>query len=347
MGRFVSMKGPLLLGEYPSGLEQRNTGESHPAMPEPRSEDRPIEPDPAGGAAAVRPADRLVIWGVSAAVIGVFLVVDLITPYAIEMGPVELIFVLVGICVGQADLIATWAVLSRGNLVVRLPWAILLAMAMWYALVLAGRAAHVTAIDDAVVLGVVLLAGVTIAQAPLWIAKRVFRWRLVLGADGPVEVETGPWQFTLQHLLLATFLLAVALAPLRKVLPPGPIGHVPFDRDLLVIVPAVIVCNLLVTVPCIWGALVLRTAVVPLAIGWLFYCVFLTGAELVVILAMGGRHASPPSAFMSLLVVNVGQCATVFGTLLIYRALGFRLVRARPPDAQELRHNKLTAFKER
>jgi hypothetical protein len=88
-------------------------------MSEPRIEDRPNEPD-AGRAeapAVARPAGRRVIWGVSAVVIGAFLVVDFITPYAIEMGSVALTFVLVGICIGEANLIAAWAVLAPGNLV--------------------------------------------------------------------------------------------------------------------------------------------------------------------------------------------------------------------------------------
>ena len=113
-----------------------------------------------------------------------------------------------------------------GNLIVRLPWSLLLAAAMWHALVLGGRE----------------FCGLTLEtapswcqspcrhdhpQVPLWIAKRVFRWRLIRGADVPVQVEQGPWQFTLQHLLLATFLLAVVLVPIRKVLPPGPVVRFP------------------------------------------------------------------------------------------------------------------------
>jgi hypothetical protein len=302
-------------------------------MSEPRREDRPIEPDAGAAepATVARPAGRLVIWGVNAAVIGIFLVLDFFTPYAMRPGINWWVFVLLGICIGQVDLIATWAVLAPGNLVVRLPWSLLLAMAMWYALVLGNRVWRFIAIENALLLGAVLLAGATIAQVPLWIAKRAFRWRLIRGPCDPVQADQGPWQFNLQHLFLATFLWAVALAPLRHVLPPGPIGHLPHDPELPVLLPAVIVCNLLVTVPCIWGALVLRRSMAPLAVGWLFYCGLLTCGEFAVLSAIF-RHSPNAEAGFRIFVVNLYQCATVFGTLLIYRALGFRLVRARPPE---------------
>jgi hypothetical protein len=298
-------------------------------MPEPPIEDRPIEPDGGEPAPPASPADRLVIWGVSAAVIAAFLVVDYLTPYV--MKPVEnwRAFVLIGICVGQVNLIAAWAVLAPGNLVVRLPWAILLAMAMWYALMLGGRAAHFITTQDAILVGVILLGGAVIAQIPLWISKRVFRWHLVVGADDPVQAQQGPWQFTLQHLLLAMLLWSVALAPLRQVLPPGPIGHFFPDRNLLVTLGAAVVCNVLVTVPCIWGALYLKTALVRIATGWLLYCVILTFIELLVLSAILWPPGILAEEYAHFLIANVGQCAAVFGTLLIYRALGFRLVRAR------------------
>ena len=138
----------------------------------------------------------------------------------------------------------------------RLPWSLLLAAAMWHALVLGGREFCGLTLETALVLGASLLVGIIIAQVPLWIAKRVFRWRLIRGADVPVQVEQGPWQFTLQHLLLATFLLAVALAPIRKVLPPGPVVRFPPGLgELFVDLAIALVSDLLISVPCTWGAL--------------------------------------------------------------------------------------------
>ncbi len=301
-------------------------------MSEPRIEDRPIEPDAggAGTAPVARPANRLVVWGVSAAVIGVFLVFDFIAPHATEMPSEAWVFLLTGICIGQVNLITTWAVLAPGNLVVRLPWSLLLTMAMWYALVLGNRVFRFFATEeDAIALGAVLLAGVTIAQVPLWIAKRVFRWRLVRGANEPGQPPRGPWQFQLRHLLLAMFVVAVALSPLRQVLPPGPIGRPSLDHERSVLLGAVIVCNLLVTVPCIWGALVSERAMLLFAIGWPFYCGILTFAEMVFLVLW-----LPPGyerVLAYIFGVNLCQGVTVFSTLLVYRTLGFRLVRARLP----------------
>ena len=213
----------LLLGAYPSGLEMGTTGWGLPAMSEPRTEDRPIESGAGGGdaAPAARPPKRRVVWPISGIVIYAFLLLDFVTPYEFHAGADWRTFVLVGICIGQVNLIAAWAVLAPGNLVVRLPWSLLLTLAMWYALVLGNRVSHLTAVEDAILLVAVLLAGVTIAQVPLWIAKKVFGWRLIRGAHETVQSPQGPWQFNLQHLLLATFLLAVALAPFSPGAPAG------------------------------------------------------------------------------------------------------------------------------
>jgi hypothetical protein len=140
----------------------------------------------------------------------------------------------------------------------------------------------------------------------------------------------GPWQFSLQHLLLATFLLAVALSPLHRVLPPGPIGRLPIYEDLFVILAFFILNNLLVGIPCIWGMAVSWPALAPIALGWLFYCGVLAAVEIGVLMATFGSHGDGGMVFLALFLMNTCQGATVFGTLRIYRALGFRLVRARP-----------------
>ncbi len=147
---------------------------------------------------------------------------------------------------------------------------------------------------DAVTLGIILFAAVTLLQVPLWIAKHVFRWRLTHGTDDPGPWLQGPWQFNLQHLLLGTFLLAVALSPLHRVLPPEPVGHLHLARNLPTILAAAIVYNLLVTIPCIWGAFVSRAAVVPLAFVWLVYCGILTGVEFGALVAVLGSPGPRP-----------------------------------------------------
>jgi hypothetical protein len=300
-------------------------------MSDPRIGDETVEPilaelalPPAG------PPGRIAVWGTSAVLIAVFLALDFVTPYVFRDGPEFRwwMVVLLGTCVGQVNLIATWAALAPGNFVVRLPWSFLLATALWYALLLGGRFAR---LDEALIVGAILYFWVGAAQVPLWIAKLVFRWRLLGEPDGAAQSPPGPWQFNLRHLLLATFLVAVALAPVRQVLPPGPPGLFSIAGEVLATIAAVMTSNLLITVPCTWGAIASKRAIVPLALGWLFCCSLLTGVECVVVSRFLGPIVEPLFEFgRYLFLFNVCQGATVCSVLLIYRALGFRLVRAKP-----------------
>ena len=91
----------------------------------------------------------------------------------------------------------------------------------------------------------------------------------------------------------------------------------------------ILLYTLLVTIPCI-GNMMSRQPDVLLALGWLIYGVGLTGIEIVVLVAI--FRGPPGEVLLFLLAVNICQCATVFGTLRIFRALGFRFVRASPPE---------------
>jgi len=238
----------------------------------------PVEPRPATGTEyrLWTPTTRLAL--LTGPVIAAFLVVDCVASWEF-CHPQDwwcLAGVLVGTCIGQVNLIAAWAVLAPGNIVVRIPWTLLLGMLMWYALTLGNRAGGYNSPEDVVVLGTILLVGVTVTQVPLWIAKKVFRWRL--HREG-IDVAPSPReerQFNLKHLLIGTFLLALALAPLQEVLPPGSMAHFRPGGELFAVVGAVLLCNLLVTVPCIWGAFASRRALLPLVVGWVCYCGVLT-----------------------------------------------------------------------
>ncbi len=298
--------------------------------------ERTGEAGTAASGPTARPPKRAIVRLVSGAVIFGFLLLDhfgtrIAAPPRRDSEWFQT--ALMGIWIGQVSLIAVWAVLAPGNLVVRLPWSLLLTAAMWYALVLGFRADGHLYRADAIIMGSVLFGSAAIAQIPLWIAKKAFRWRLLPGGAAD-ELPAGPWQFTLQHLLLATFLLAVALSPLRRVLPPpGPFDglYLPEAATAVLLVLGIfIVFNLLLAAPCIWSALASTAGVIPLALGWLVYCVALTGVELVVIGIFTGPARHPGETFGLPFLLNVGVCATVFGTLRIYRALGFHCVRARP-----------------
>ena len=142
-------------------------------------------------------------------------------------------------------------------------------------------------------------------------------------------------QFNIRHMLLAMFLLSVALAPLRQVLPSrGVDPYSPPVAPMLVALAMAIAFNLVVTIPCVWWAFLSRAKLMLVAVGWLFYCAVLTGLEMVIICAIERPpHGEIVKGILLYYLLNVTQCAAVFGTLLIFRAIGFRLVRM-PAAAQ-------------
>ncbi len=177
----------------------------------------------------VHPGGRWLPWVVAAVLVCAFLFVDIITPQQIRpsRGSEWVFALLVGFCIGQVNLIAVWASLAPGNIVLRASWSLLLTMAMWYGLILGVEIAHRSPINyvsmtrsDAILLIIVLLVGVAILQIPLWIAKKVFRWRLTRRPDDTAASLQEDRQFQIQHLLVATVLVAIALSPLRRMLPP-------------------------------------------------------------------------------------------------------------------------------
>ncbi len=272
------------------------------------------------------------IWTVSAVLIGLFLLHNFITPAVFRGGSDWLMALAIGICIGEVNLIATWAVLAPGAIVVRLPWSALLGMLMWYALMLGNRATSSMSLSDAMLLGTILLGGVLAAQVPLWIAKKAFRWRLIHESRQVAQSCHDDRQFEIRHLLLGTALLAVALSPLRLVLPPGAFNGIPVEGESLIAIATVTMGNLIMTVPCVWGALFASSSVVRLFLVWLVYCAVVTLGEftamaVLVRLPTGMSWADIRLVVLIYYTVNVTQCAVVFGTLRVYRALGFRLVR--------------------
>jgi hypothetical protein len=260
-------------------------------------------------------------------VVCTFLAFDFITPQVVDGGEEFAMMVLVGICIGQINLIAVWAAFAPGNIVVRLPWSMLLVVLMWYGLVMGFRfETNYFSLDDAVVLGIVLLSGFVVLQIPLWIAARVFRWRLVSWDAPGIQAERGRSQFYLRHIMLGMVFLSLALAPARVVLPEGEIGGLHMDGELFVLLIALLICNIFVTIPCIWGAFLKWVVVAPVAVGWFVYCAILTGMEYVVLCEFLGAPSDDEVPFW-IYLMNMTQCVTVFGTLLILRGLGFQLVR--------------------
>ena len=268
-------------------------------------------------------------WIAAGIIVCAFLVADFVTPITMDPGPAWPALIMIGICIGQINLIATWAALAPGNVVLRLPWAFLLSVLMWYSLVLGFRATSgYLSLEDAVVLAMFLLVGVVSAQIPLWIAGRLFRWRLVSWAGAALEPSQYRLQFQLRHLMLGMLFVSIALAPGRVVLPPGDLTVLRrLGYEWFALLALLVACNLLIAVPCIWGAFARVTIIIPLALGWLVYCAVTTAIEFNILVSILGPRNTPGEMPYLMYVLNASQCATVFGTLLVLRALGFRLLR--------------------
>ena len=276
-------------------------------------------------------------WIAAGIIVCVFLVADFVTPFIGPLGPDLPGMIMLGICIGQVNLIATWAALAPGNVVVRLPWVFLLSVLMWYSLVLGVRATgdEYFGLEEAVLLAMFLLVGVVSAQGPLWIARRLFRWRLVSWAGAVPEPSQGRLQFQLRHLMLGMLFVSIALAPGRVVLPAGDLTSFRgLGYEWFALLALLVVCNLLIAVPCIWGAFARVTIIIPLALGWLVYCAVVTAVEFNILVSILGPRNTPEELRYLMYILNVSQCATVFGTLLVLRALGFRLVRVPSRRAQ-------------
>ena len=217
-------------------------------------------------------------WIAAGIIVGVFLVADFVMPMMEGSRPNWATCIMIGIYIGQINLIATWAALAPGNVVLRLPWAFLLSVLMWYSRVLGMRAASgYYRLESAVVLGAFLLLGTASAQLPLWIGGRLFRWRLVSWAGAVRQPSQNRLQFQLRHLMLGILFASIALAPGRVVLPPGDLTNLRLPYEVFALYSVLVVANLLVAVPCIWGAFAKVTMIIPLIVFFALQRYFVRG----------------------------------------------------------------------
>jgi hypothetical protein len=248
-----------------------------------------------------------------------------------------------GFLMAQTMLIAIWAVFSPVNVVLRLSCWLLFAMTTWYVLVFA-TVVHDGGLQraqsrDFVVFGILILSGATLLQIPLWIAKRALRFRLIRPGEEPTPVASERLQFQLIDLLIATFILAIVMSPIRLVLPrEGFLGPRLFP-ELFVVIPIAMAVILVATLPSLWAAFVASPAFVPV-LALAMYSVFISIIELAIIYTIEGPRGGPSfgEVFGVFFMGNLSQSAVVFAVMRIYYALGFRLQRVPrravlPPEA--------------
>ena len=169
---------------------------------------------------------------------------------------------------------------APGNIVVRLPWSLLLGLMMWYVLGWSVRQTSPNFYTQSVTeLGINMLTGVTVLQVPLWIAKRAFRYRMIAPGEDPLPTAAERMQFQISHMLIGTLIFAIALSPLRAVLPKEGLEHFRLDWRMFVLVGVAIVAQSSghSTMPV--GRVCSNVKVVPLGIAWLLYCLVVTGLE--------------------------------------------------------------------
>ena len=78
-------------------------------------------------------------------------------------------------------------------------------------------------------------------------------------------------QFSLRHLLLGMFLPSLVLAAARLLLPATGEYAPTMYEHLPVLLAAVVVSNLVITVPCIWGSAAPRARLLPITFAWVVF----------------------------------------------------------------------------
>jgi hypothetical protein len=165
------------------------------------------------------------------------------------------------------------------------------------------------------------------AQLPLWIARQTFGWRLI---RGDANNDTGARPLSIRDLMLATVLVALALAPARWV--PSPDGK-EIGTPWFVIILAATTISTITLLPT--SPLLLRTR--RFQHGVLFACLyaaFWMALPWVVFLIARNRglFAPPPVAVLvglSCLVLSFAATAILAATAV--RARGYRLAWGRSP----------------
>jgi hypothetical protein len=235
--------------------------------------------------------------------------------------------VLVYFCFGAISaaiaLLATWGVLWSGPFWIRMLTnsGVVLLFSLWFlgfSLSL-GRSEWDGGVVVLLCLPLVLLA----IQSPLWLARLVFRWDIVL-----IRPHTDPRNLrplTILDMLVGTGLIGIALAGARlaKLTVPGGPSDVEFWIGVCVVVASCIGISLASTLPIVVATLRSRSPVLAmLGIGG--YAAFALAVTFVIIGLRAGRTPKLWTMFgISLTAVTFVLCAAT--PLLVGRCLGLRL----------------------
>jgi hypothetical protein len=275
------------------------------------------------------------------AIVLAFAAFDYLTPLVSANGPPInaewLIAIPFGAFMAEAMLIAVWEALGTLNIVIRSALWLLFGLMMWYLLIFAIQNSTVEGSqldrERMIEFGVFIISGVTILQVPLWMARLVFRVRMLSPDEDAASSARARLQFQLKDLLLATTIVAIALSPLRLIMSKESHARViPGSRPFIEMAVVLVVAAAIVlagTLPGLWAAFS-RRRTFELAVALAVYVPLVTAIELAIAIAIVGR---PPGAnegfevFGVLCLLNLVQIAVFFSIIRTYYALGYRLQR--------------------
>ena len=247
-----------------------------------------------------------------------------------------------GIVASQTCLIAVWAAMGPAREPLRFPWAILLGIGTWYAILL-GVHIQVFWHEDATIyyfwdrssaltLGIIILGSVMALLFPFALAKRAFRWRLVCTETGH---QSDVRQFGIRHLLGGTIALAILIVVGQRLMPPEGTYTVSWDAIgwlfFLVLLAAATVLGAL---PALYAAsLARRFPRWLILLAWAGYALILAFLEIQTI-SVALSSPPPRNEYARVLFVFFlwqYTFAVVFiGSLWLLELAGFRLVKATP-----------------
>ncbi len=275
-----------------------------------------------------------------------YFLVDLAIPFTFEFRTPHAAVALLGLCAGQLTLIAIWAALAPGSVLLRLPWALSLGTLMWYGLILGNhlRAALSASVfgmrgrffepwllqrPEALTLGVMVLISVTLLQVPFWLMNLVFRWKLVWAED-PHGLKRH--QFSLRHLIAGTILFAILLAIGREIMPKsGTLALVAERETWQLFFVALSVATALVSLPAATLVVVGAQRRLLLTLGWVVYTILLSIVEYSLFsLLLGSPPASQQAeSRLTILLLQFAHGGSVIVSLLVLAFAGLRLARLR------------------
>lgn len=165
---------------------------------------------------------------------------------------------------------------------------------------------------------------------PLAIA-RLRGWRLVRFSPGPPPLGR-PWQFSVRHLLLAMVVVAILLGIAHYAR-----GAAGMHKGLPVWPSRISTTNLLAARYGVWA---LRFVVGPLLAVWACLGIARAPARVLAAAFVASAHgALPPYCFngtgwdyLCSIGIGLAQIPTVVITLLVFRAIDFRVIRTREPE---------------